>query len=271
MEHAAGHTLANSVCPRPKTLDVVRRSRPAALWNNRLVDRRTNSFVLEGFAPELALLTWAARRAATEDRAMEGAGEGGAEASEGDSRVAALVAAVTGWDLFVRLAARHGMAPLVARSVRERPEAWFGVPEDVRDRLAATARGNVIRCLRLGSELIQVLRICADSGVEVMPLKGPVLAQEAYGDLALRQISDLDVLVRPEQVVRAVEVVMGAGYAPLATMGSGEARYSLRSGQDIVFQRRASRAGGEAAADAGTAADAEAADAGPGTFLVTME
>ena len=48
--------------------------------------------------------------------------------------------------------------------------------------------------------LARVLRAFNGAGIPVMPLKGPLLSLELYGDAGIRQSGDLDVLVAPEQI-----------------------------------------------------------------------
>ena len=52
----------------------------------------------------------------------------------------------------------------------------------------------------------------ADAGVRSTALKGPLLGEAIYGDPGRRPSSDIDLLVSPEQLQTAVEVVRGLGY-----------------------------------------------------------
>lgn len=59
-----------------------------------------------------------------------------------------------------------------------------------------------------------VLDSLAQAGIRAATLKGPRLAQTLYGDLGLRQASDLDVLVEVDSLAHAIEVVRGLGWLP---------------------------------------------------------
>ena len=52
----------------------------------------------------------------------------------------------------------------------------------------------------------------ADAGIRSTPLKGPLLGEAIYGDPGRRLSGDIDLLVAPEQLHKAVEVVCGMGY-----------------------------------------------------------
>ena len=51
--------------------------------------------------------------------------------------------------------------------------------------------------------LVRVLKGFHLAGIPVMPLKGPTLSAEVYGDERLRQYRDLDLAVTPDDLPRA--------------------------------------------------------------------
>jgi hypothetical protein len=59
---------------------------------------------------------------------------------------------------------------------------------------------------------LRVMAALADAGIRSAPLKGPLLGEAIYGDPGRRLSSDIDLLVAPEQLQAAVEVVRGFGY-----------------------------------------------------------
>jgi hypothetical protein len=59
---------------------------------------------------------------------------------------------------------------------------------------------------------LRVMGMLADAGIRSTPLKGPLLGGAIYGDSGRRLSSDIDLLVSPEQLQAAVEVVRGLGY-----------------------------------------------------------
>jgi hypothetical protein len=125
------------------------------------------------------------------------------------ARLARLLTSTADWDTVISLAERHGVAGLVYDQLHGAP-----VPPHVRDGLAALARANVARNLRLRHELSRLLAAFSRSGVAVLPLKGPVLADYLYPAPLLRTSGDLDVLVRGDDHARAVRLVEALGYRP---------------------------------------------------------
>jgi hypothetical protein len=59
---------------------------------------------------------------------------------------------------------------------------------------------------------LRAIAMLADAGIRSAALKGPLLGEAIYGDPGRRPSSDIDLLVAPEQLHTAVEVVRGLGY-----------------------------------------------------------
>ena len=74
------------------------------------------------------------------------------------------------------------------------------------------------------------------SDIKPLALKGPALAVAAYGDISLRQFTDLDLLVHEGEVRKAIEIMLNEGYE----LGAGYGVADLeRSGTyEIVMVKR---------------------------------
>ncbi len=79
--------------------------------------------------------------------------------------------------------------------------------------------------LALARELLRLLKALEDGGVPVLPYKGPALAEMAYGDATLRYCTDLDILVRPQDVDKARLLLGALGYELSDEFREHEAAY----------------------------------------------
>jgi len=140
------------------------------------------------------------------------------------ARIAALCDAGVDWDEVDAFARRHGLLPLVFRHLsaivpgripRPRYAEWWAACEEL-------ARRNVERF----RELEDIVRTLAAEAIVAIPYKGPTLAMEAYGDLGLREFVDLDLLVAPSAVRRAVGILTRGGYRSALSLSS-EAEQAL--------------------------------------------
>jgi hypothetical protein len=102
------------------------------------------------------------------------------------------------------------LLPLVHRSLASLEPGT--VPAHALDEAATHSRRIAWRNLAMTRELLRVLHLLGESRVPVVSLKGPALATLVYGDVALREFSDLDLLVRPTDVAVARQLLLDAGY-----------------------------------------------------------
>jgi hypothetical protein len=73
-------------------------------------------------------------------------------------------------------------------------------------------RTTAARWLRLRFELRNLVREFTRHKLDFVILKGAVLAFLAYPDSSLRSVSDVDLLVRPESLAKALQLVEDAGF-----------------------------------------------------------
>jgi hypothetical protein len=115
------------------------------------------------------------------------------------------------WDALLRMADDHSVMPLVADVVCR--HAGDLVPPNIlrqfRERFIGITQSNLAGV----QEWQRILRALGEAGIPVISFKGPALALTAYGNLALREFHDLDLMVRSEDVLRVREVLVRDGYS----------------------------------------------------------
>jgi hypothetical protein len=121
-----------------------------------------------------------------------------------------LVSRQLDWEAVVSQARSHGVVPLVASALTE--HCAESVPEAAMAQLRRTHQKFAQHSLQLTQELLAVLELLEDHGIDAIPYRGPVLADIAYGDVSHRQFTDIDLLLRRDQLVAAAEVLKTRGY-----------------------------------------------------------
>ena len=153
----------------------------------------------------------------------------------GKSRVGELVGLDTDWPYVVEWAARHRILPQLHRNLKAACEKK--VPAGVARDLHRSYFLNASHNLRLSGEMLRLVQLFENSSIDVIPFKGPLLAEKVYGTVSARQFGDLDLLVRPEDVVKARRLLVAEGYTPeFALEGKIESEY-LRSEHAFQFQK----------------------------------
>ncbi|HMB95839.1 MAG TPA: nucleotidyltransferase family protein [Tepidisphaeraceae bacterium] len=142
------------------------------------------------------------------------------------------------WNLTIKLAADHGVVPLLHHSLQR--AGAESIPKEFRDRLQRQVQANALNNLLMMRELIKLTGAMESQQVRVLPYKGPTLAMIAYGDLSLRQCGDLDILVPQRDIEKSKEVLVAHGYQPMFdTDEKTEAnRVALPHEYDYVYSRK---------------------------------
>jgi hypothetical protein len=153
-------------------------------------------------------------------------------------RVRTLSRGFQSWELLLEIAERQGVLPLLYQTLslvsNEIPAATMRALEE-------RYQSNLHKSLFLARELIRILEQLESAGVEVMPYKGVALAETAYGDMALRQSGDIDLLVRAADLMRIKTAVGALGYVPHVQLSEAEERAYLLSGYECAFDGPAGR------------------------------
>ncbi|NCJ08146.1 hypothetical protein GS597_16855 [Synechococcales cyanobacterium C] len=114
------------------------------------------------------------------------------------------------WSVAVRLARQHRVHLLLHQRLEKAALAMM--PPDILQQLSNLVRFNAISNVRLLQELTHLLHLFESENIVAIPFKGPMLAIMAYGDLALRQFGDLDILIPSGAMLTAQEVLLKDGY-----------------------------------------------------------
>lgn len=125
-------------------------------------------------------------------------------------RIISLCGEKIDWDKFIDLVDRHRVPALTYIALRQHADRRL--PGDIKEKLKERSDQARKQSLRYAAELIRLIKIFAASGVEVIPLKGSILSQRLFGDTGMRQLKDIDLLVRPKDLDRVDRLLELEGY-----------------------------------------------------------
>jgi hypothetical protein len=114
------------------------------------------------------------------------------------------------WQRLITMALGHGVMPLLHAGILG--HVLGAVPGAARDEVRSHFNDNTRHNLFRAGELVRLLALFDTSGIRAVPLKGPVLAMSVYGSVAMRQFTDLDLLISRRHVDRAAELLRSRGY-----------------------------------------------------------
>lgn len=137
------------------------------------------------------------------------------------------------WERVLDSAEHHRLIPAMHGALSGKN----GVPSTLR----ARAHKHAWRVLHFTAELQKIARCFEQRGIEFLAHKGPALAQLLYGDPAMRQFGDLDVIVKSRDFRRAKDVLIESGYDSNLRLSPRHEQALLRSGYECSFGLNSAR------------------------------
>lgn len=114
------------------------------------------------------------------------------------------------WKLFTKLVLHHRVHPTVYLQVKE--HHYSLIPPHVLKFLHTHYHNNMLRMLHLSREMSRICDELSGSGIRTLMLKGPVLGEQLYGNMAHRVSKDLDILVDADDVEKVEQILQQLGY-----------------------------------------------------------
>jgi hypothetical protein len=115
------------------------------------------------------------------------------------------------WDRFKSLVTDHAIVPYIYARLSE-DESW-GAPQRLLQEMGRECRAMAFRNLQLVSELVRLDKLLTEAGVQAIWFKGPILASQAYGNVAMRQFADLDLLIPRARAREVFGILQKQDYA----------------------------------------------------------
>ncbi len=117
------------------------------------------------------------------------------------------------WEQVLAAATSHGVSSLLYTALRS-PGGRCPIATGVMERLEAQYYAQAALNVSLHGELERVLSAFTEEQIPVIVLKGAALAEEVYGNIALRSMQDLDLLARWRDLDAADSLMRVLGYLP---------------------------------------------------------
>ncbi len=112
------------------------------------------------------------------------------------------------WEYFVELVESHR----VISSLYPLIEHNRAFPDWVKNQLKTRFNDNKLRMLTYTAELLHLIKLFKRRNIASVPLKGPMLSYKYHGDFMHRVCRDIDLLLEPDKIEEAYELLYNEGY-----------------------------------------------------------
>jgi hypothetical protein len=150
-----------------------------------------------------------------------------------DAALAELLARPLDWDHLLRMAAHHGLEPLLFHHLHAYSREV--VPGRATEALRESCKLIAGRNLLLAARLRDISAHLRARQIAHIAYRGPLLAEGYYGNLALRVYRDLDILVQPAGVEAARDALTEIGFTDKTGLSAAQQAASFRYGFEHPF------------------------------------
>lgn len=161
---------------------------------------------------------------------------------EQQEKVRSMMEGETDWELFLKLIRKHRVYPIVYYNLRK--IEGIEIHAKVLNTLEQRCQKNLMKSMKLTAELIRISRLLDENGIRTFSLKGPILAMSIYGEMALRNTRDLDLLIAEHEVEKAERLLLEIGYKSIElddeeALTPKRKRNSIRTKHHFAYQNTA--------------------------------
>jgi hypothetical protein len=146
------------------------------------------------------------------------------------------IAAEPDWTEYLRLVDRHCTPALSWASLKRVP--GLKIPPSAEEVLRQRSDACRMQAMRHCARLVSVLKAFNQAGIPAMPMKGPILSFELYGDIGLRHSFDLDLAVVPGDLSSVQSCLRNLGWqldSSYGSMTSGQWENIWKTEQHLGF------------------------------------
>ena len=116
------------------------------------------------------------------------------------------------WHYLLKKSGEEGVSCLIYQHLRNSPFQDY-LPPDILESFKNIYYTNARRNAFIYEETKKVLGVLAAEKIKTITLKGFFLAENIYQNIALRPMSDIDILIKKEDVTRAMQILNSLGYS----------------------------------------------------------
>jgi hypothetical protein len=150
-----------------------------------------------------------------------------------DDRLEFLLRRNPDWSGINNFTIKNGVLPLLYSQLKT-----IGlnlIPEKELGQLKDLYLANAQRNLRLTRMLARITELFSKEGIQHIPIKGPTLAIQLYGDVTQRHFTDLDILIQEKDFHRCNDLLSQAGFIPGMRITKSQESWLLRGDTEFHF------------------------------------
>lgn len=132
----------------------------------------------------------------------------------------------------------HGIIPQLYKTVKDHSNIPDGSMQVLHQHYTRIVQVNLL----FTAHLLAVTKALEKHSFNYLSIKGPTLSQELYGDISMRQFSDIDLFVDEKDMYGIAELLITLDYTPVLPLSLLKRKKFLELDNDFSFRHNSSNA-----------------------------
>ena len=143
------------------------------------------------------------------------------------------------WEEFKYLVIRHKCLPLIYKLFKDKYADC--IPSALIQEMKTAFVTNSARNLYFTAILHKIIEFFNQANIISVPLKGPAISEQLYGDINFRIFSDLDILVPANKAFKAFNILISKGLTPELNLNEKQFNAYMQSEDHIILSTNAQK------------------------------
>ena len=113
------------------------------------------------------------------------------------------------WPEFYINCRKQKVRPIVYRILLK-----IELPEAIKKSLSNELNRLTLQSFEQAKETERIIFLCREKGINLIPYKGTAFSKQFFGNIGMRESSDIDLIITPEDLPKAIETLEKDGYSP---------------------------------------------------------
>lgn len=111
------------------------------------------------------------------------------------------------WSDFYKTCLKHRIKPIVYRIILK-----TALPEEIKKRVSSELNKLTLQSFEQAKETERLILLLQENKINVIPYKGTAFSKQFFGNISMRESSDIDLVINPDDIPKAIKILENEGF-----------------------------------------------------------
>ncbi len=112
------------------------------------------------------------------------------------------------WTTFIKICRKHRIRPIIYSVILKATS----VPEEIKKRVSNRLNRLKLQNFEQAKETERLIFLLQENKINVIPYKGTAFSKQFFGNISMRESSDIDLIINPDDIPKAIKILENDGF-----------------------------------------------------------